>query len=119
MNEKQHERIYRMLFSSVYPLYLQKVQKKNRSQEELNALIYWLTGFNGERLQQLIESKIDFKTFFEHAPKLNPNRNKITGTICGYRVEEIQDPIVQNVRYLDKLVDELAKGKTLEKIFRN
>lgn len=112
------ERIYKLLFSSVYPLYLQKVEKKGRTKEELDEIILWLTGFNKEELQAQIEHKKDFETFFAEAPKLNPNVSKITGVICGYRVEEIEDPLIQKIRYLDKLVDELAKGKTMEKILR-
>jgi hypothetical protein len=113
-----NNRIYRLLFSSVYPLYIQKVEKKGRTVEELNAIIYWLTGYNEQTLQQQIDLKNDFETFFEQAPKLNVNANKITGVICGYRVEDIEDKVVQKVRYLDKLVDELAKGRKMEKILR-
>ncbi|MCB0697456.1 MAG: DUF2200 domain-containing protein [Chitinophagaceae bacterium] len=113
-----NERIYRMLFSSVYPLYIQKVEKKGRTKEELDAVISWLTGYNERTLQQQIDRKTDFETFFSEAPAMNPNVSKITGVICGYRVEDIEDPLVQKVRYLDKLVDELAKGKKMEKILR-
>ena len=113
-----HTRVYRMLFSSVYPLYLQKVTKKGRTADELNAVISWLTGYTTEELQAQINRKTDFETFFHEAPQLNKNASKITGLICGYRVEEIEDPILQKVRYLDKLVDELAKGRALEKIMR-
>ena len=112
-------RIYKLLFSSVYPLYIQKVEKKGRTKEELNMVIFWLTGYNEQTLQQQIDLKNDFETFFDQAPKLNVNANKITGVICGYRVEDIEDKVVQQVRYLDKLVDELSKGKTMEKILRN
>ena len=111
-------RIYKLLFSSVYPLYIQKVEKKGRTKEELNMVIFWLTGYNEQTLQQQIDLKNDFETFFDQAPKLNVNANKITGVICGYRVEDIEDKVVQKVRYLDKLVDELAKGRKMEKILR-
>lgn len=113
-----HTRVYRMLFSSVYPLYLQKVTKKGRTAHELNVVISWLTGYTAEELKAQINRKTDFETFFHEAPQLNKNASKITGLICGYRVEEIEDPILQKVRYLDKLVDELAKGRALEKIMR-
>ena len=113
-----NSRIYRMVFGSVYPLYLQKVEKKNRTKEELDKVITWLTGYSSAMLQQKIDQRTDFETFFNEAPKFNPNASKITGVICGYKVEDIEDPIVQKVRYLDKLVDELAKGKAMEKILR-
>jgi len=112
------ERIYRLLFSSVYPLYIKKVETKGRTKEELDTVIYWLTGYNEKSLQEQIDKKNDFETFFNQAPLLNPDASKITGIICGYRVEEIEDPIIQKMRYLDKLVDELAKGKKMEKILR-
>ena len=111
-------RIYRLLFSSVYPLYIQKIEKKGRTVEELNTIIYWLTGYNEQTLQQQIALKNDFETFFTQAPQIHPNASKITGVICGYRVEDIEDKVVQQVRYLDKLVDELAKGRKMEKILR-
>jgi hypothetical protein len=111
-------RIYQLLFSSVYPLYIQKVEKKGRTKKELDTVIFWLTGYNEQTLQQQIELKNDFETFFAQAPQLHPNANKITGVICGYRVEDIEDKVVQQIRYLDKLVDELAKGKKMEKILR-
>jgi hypothetical protein len=111
-------RIYKMSFAGVYPLYLQKVEKKGRTKEELDKVICWLTGYNKKTLQQQIDSKSDFETFFARAPQLNPHVSKITGLICGYRVEDIKDPLVQKVRYLDKLVDELAKGRAMEKILR-
>lgn len=114
----ENDRIYKLLFSSVYPLYLQKVERKGRSKEELDQIIFWLTGYNEEQLKEQIEKKADFETFFAEVPKLNENVSKITGVICGYRVEEIEDPVVRKVRYLDKLVDELAKGKKMEKILR-
>jgi hypothetical protein len=106
-----------MLFSSVYPMYLEKVEKKGRTKEELHEVIEWLTGFNNKKLQELIKEKATFETFFQRAT-LNPSVNLITGVICGYRVEEIENPLTQQVRYLDKLVDELAKGRKLEKILR-
>lgn len=111
-------RIYKLLFSSVYPLYIQKVEKKGRTVEELNTIIYWLTGYNEQTLQQQIDLKNDFEIFFTEAPQIHPNASKITGVICGYRVEDIEDKVVQQVRYLDKLVDELAKGRKMEKILR-
>ncbi len=107
-----------MLFSSVYPLYIQKAEKKGRTKAEVDAVIFWLTGYDQQSLQQQIDKKNDFEAFFAQAPKLNSNTSKITGVICGYRVEEIEDKLVQKVRYLDKLVDELAKGKAMEKILR-
>jgi len=114
----KNERIYKLLFSSVYPLYIQKAEKKGRNKEELDTIIKWLTGYSDEQLKAQIEKKADFETFFAEAPELNANVSKITGVICGYRVEEIEDPLMQKIRYLDKLVDELAKGKTMEKILR-
>lgn len=111
-------RVYRMIFASVYPLYIQKAEKKGRTKEEVDEIIYWLTGYNKQTLQKRIDNKTDFETFFAQAPKLNPNVSKITGVICGYRVEGIEDKLIQKVRYLDKLIDELAKGKTMEKILR-
>jgi len=111
-------RVYRMSFASVYPLYIKKVERKGRTKEELDAVIFWLTGYNKKTLQQQIDKKTDFETFFAQAPQLNPNVSKITGVICGYRVEEIEDKLMQKVRYLDKLVDELAKGRKMEKILR-
>ncbi len=113
-----NSRIYKMIFASVYPLYVNKVEKKGRTVEELNEVIYWLTGYNEQSLQQQIGNRSDFETFFAQAPQINTNCSKITGTICGYRVEDIEDGLVQKVRYLDKLVDELAKGKAMEKILR-
>jgi len=112
-----NERIAKMTFASVYPLYLAKVEKKGRTKEELHQVIRWLTGFDNKDLQELIKEKATFETFFQRA-SLNPNSGLITGVICGYRVEEIEDPLTQQVRYLDKLVDELAKGKKMEKILR-
>ena len=116
-SEEQNQRIAKMLFSSVYPLYLQKVEKKGRTKAELDEVISWLSGFNDKKIAELISKKVTFEEFFKHA-KLNANAHLITGVICGYRVEEIADPLTQKVRYLDKLVDELAKGKKMEKILR-
>jgi len=115
--EKQDPRIAKMTFSSVYPLYLAKVQKKGRTEEELDQVIEWLTGYGKQKLQELIKENVTFETFFNQA-SLNPNARLITGVICGYRVEEIGDPLTRQVRYLDKLVDELAKGRKMEKILR-
>ncbi|WP_119790997.1 DUF2200 domain-containing protein [Flavobacterium anhuiense] len=112
------ERIYKILFSSVYPLYIQKVEKKGRTKEELDKVIKWLTGYSDEQIKEQIENKVDFQTFFAEAPENNPNASKITGVICGYRVEEIEDPLIQKMRYLDKLIDEIAKGRKMEKILR-
>jgi len=117
-NSNTHnQRIAKMTFASVYPLYLAKVEKKGRTKEELQQVIQWLTGFDNKKLQELIKENATFETFFQHA-SLNPNANLITGVICGYRVEEIENPLTQQVRYLDKLVDELAKGRKMEKILR-
>jgi hypothetical protein len=107
-----------MSFASIYPMYVQKVEKKGRTKEELDEVIFWLTGYDKKKLQQQIDKKNDLETFFAQAPKFNPNASKITGVICGYRVEEIEDPLMQKIRYMDKLVDELAKGKSMEKILR-
>lgn len=111
------DRFANMSFASVYPHYLTKVEKKGRTKEELHRVIEWLTGFNSRQLQKLIDEKASFETFFQKA-SLNPNAHLITGVICGYRVEEIKNPLTQKVRYLDKLVDELAKGRKMEKILR-
>src|SRR5688572_24810214 len=109
-------RVYRISFASVYPLYIQKVEKKGRTKADVDAVIFWLTGYNKQTLQQQIDKKSDLETFFAQAPQMNPNVSKITGVICGYRVEEIEDKLMQKIRYLDKLVDEVAKGKPMEKI---
>jgi len=117
-NSNTHnQRIAKMTFASVYPLYLAKVEKKGRTKAELHQVIEWLTNFDDKKLQELIEEKATFEMFFQQA-SLNPNAHLITGIICGYRVEEIEDPLTQQVRYLDKLVDELAKGRKMEKILR-
>ncbi len=111
-------RIFSTPFASVYPLYVQKAEKKGRTKADVDAIIFWLTGYNKQTLQQQIDKNSDFETFFAQAPQINSNVSKITGVICGYRVEEIEDKLMQKIRYLDKLVDELAKGKTMEKILR-
>ncbi|WP_343690973.1 DUF2200 domain-containing protein [Chitinophaga sp.] len=115
--QAHNEKIAKLTFASVYPAYLAKVEKKGRTKEELDQVITWLTGYSTAEQQALIEEKATFATFFQRA-RLNPNASLITGVICGYRVEEITHPLTQQVRYLDKLVDELAKGKTMEKILR-
>ena len=112
------ERIYALVFASVYPLYIKKAERKGRTKEEVDTIIFWLTGYDKQTLKQQIDKKSNFETFFAEAPKLNPNASKITGVICGYRVEEIEDAVIQKMRYLDKLIDELAKGKAMEKILR-
>lgn len=112
------ERISKMTFASIYPHYVAKVEKKGRTKEELNEVIEWLTGYDKNQLESLIEDEVTFGTFFDKC-KLNPNSNLITGSICGYKVEEIEDPLIQKCRYLDKLVDELAKGRMMEKILRS
>lgn len=118
MSSANHdERIANMKFFSVYPHYVEKVEKKGRTKKELHQVIEWLTGYDEEKLQELIEEKVTFETFFQHA-SLNPNVHLITGVICGYLVEEIETPLTQQVRYLDKLVDELAKGRKMDKILR-
>lgn len=111
-------RIFKTPFASVYPFYIQKAEKKGRTKEEVETLIFWLTGYDKQTLQQQIDLNCDFETFFAQAPQMNPNVSQITGVICGYRVEEIEDKLMQKIRYLDKLVDELAKGKTMEKVLR-
>jgi len=117
-SKTQKEKFAKMTFASVYPLYLAKVERKGRTREELNQVIAWLTGFDYKKLQDLIKENVTFETFFQRAT-LNPNAQLITGVICGYRVEEIEDPLTQQVRYLDKLVDELAKGRKMENILRS
>lgn len=112
-----NERMAKMTFSSVYPMYVTKVERKGRTKEELHQVITWLTGFNDKKIRELIDEKVTFEIFFQRA-KLNSNAHLITGLICGYRIEEIDNPLTQKVRYLDKLVDELAKGKKMEKILR-
>ena len=111
-------RVFKMSFAGVYPHYINKAEKKGRTKEEVDTIIRWLTGYSQQALQKHIDQKTDFQTFFFQAPQINPNVSKITGVICGYRVEDIDDKLMQQIRYLDKLVDELAKGKTMEKILR-
>lgn len=117
-SDTHNQRIAKMTFASVYPMYLKKVEKKGRTKDELHQVITWLTGFDSERLQALIEEKATFETFFQQA-SLNPNSQLITGVICGYRIEDIEDPLTRQVRYLDKMVDELAKGRKMDKILRD
>jgi hypothetical protein len=113
-----YTRVFKMSFAGVYPLYIQKAEKKGRTKEEVDAVIFWLTGYDEKTLRQQIDEKSSLETFFAQAPRINPNISKITGVICGYRVEEIEDELMQKIRYMDKLVDELAKGKKMEKILR-
>jgi hypothetical protein len=112
-------RVYKMAFASVYPHYINKAEKKGRTKVEVDTIICWLTGYTPKALQQQIDKRTDLENFFKEAPQLHPNVTKITGVICGYRVEEIEDPLMQKIRYLDKLIDELAKGKKMEKILRS
>ncbi|RZM26781.1 MAG: DUF2200 domain-containing protein [Pedobacter sp.] len=112
-------RIYKMSFAGVYPHYIQKAEKKGRTKEEVHEIIYWLTGYDEESLHKILENRTSFEAFFAEAPQMNPNVSKITGLICGYRVEDIEDKLMQQIRYLDKLIDELAKGKKMEKILRS
>ena len=114
----QNTRIYTTSFASVYPHYIQKAEKKGRTKSEVDEIIFWLTGYDKKSFQEILDNKTDFKTFFEQAPKINPNASLIKGVICGYRVEDIEDELMRNIRYLDKLIDELAKGKKMEKILR-
>lgn len=111
-------KIFSMTFASVYPLYIHKAEKKNRTKQEVDQIIFWLTGYDEATLQRQIERQVSFEIFFEEAPHINENVTLIKGVICGYRVEEIEDELMRKIRYLDKLVDELAKGKTMEKILR-
>ncbi|WP_407483153.1 DUF2200 domain-containing protein [Elizabethkingia meningoseptica] len=113
-----YERVYKMSFAGVYQHYIQKAEKKGRTKAEVDEIIFWLTGYDEQTLQQHLEDRTDFETFFKQAPQINPDASKITGVICGYRVEEIEEPLMQQIRYLDKLIDELAKGKAMEKILR-
>jgi hypothetical protein len=114
----EKHRIFTTSFASVYPLYINKAERKGRTKAEVDMIICWLTGYDQETLQQQIDNKVDFESFFADAPQINPNVKKITGMICGYRVEEIEDELMQKIRYLDKLIDELAKGRKMEKILR-
>lgn len=115
---KDNSRIYKMAFASVYPHYITKAEKKGRTKAEVDEIIFWLTGYDEKELQKILEDKTDFEIFFTQAPQIHPNAEKITGVICGYRVEEIEEELMRQIRYLDKLIDELAKGKTMEKILR-
>lgn len=112
-------RIYKISFSSVYPLYVKKAELKNRTQEEVDKIILWLTGYTRAGLSKQLKNEVDFKTFFTKAPKMNPKAKLIKGVVCGVRIEEIKDPLMKKIRYLDKLIDELAKGKELDKILRS
>lgn len=111
-------RIYSMAFGSVYPLYVRKAEKKGRTKREVDEVIAWLTGYSGEQLRQAIDDKVDFEAFFAHAPRMNPKAGLITGVVCGVRVEDVADPLMRKIRYLDKLVDELARGKKMASILR-
>lgn len=117
-SDKTIERVAKMTFASVYPMYVEKVEKKGRTKAELHEVIKWLTGFDNKKLQELIKEKATFETFFQQA-SINPNASLITGVICGYRIEDIENPFMKQVRYLDKMVDELAKGRKMEKILRS
>jgi hypothetical protein len=117
--KRNNERVYKMAFASVYPHYVEKAEKKGRSKKEVDEVICWLTGYTPQALAKQIEERKDFKTFFSEAPSINPRARKITGVICGVRIEEIEDPLMRKIRYLDKLVDELAKGRPMEKILRS
>ncbi|CAM2879845.1 DUF2200 domain-containing protein [Chryseobacterium flavum] len=114
----QNTRVFKMSFAGVYPHYIQKAEKKGRTKEEIDKIIFWLTGYDEKDLQEILNNKTDFETFFKQAPQINPNASMIKGVICGYRIEEIEDELMRNIRYLDKLIDELAKGKSMEKILR-
>ena len=118
MNNKSNNRVFAMKFADVYPLYVQKAERKNRTKKEVDQVICWLTGYTQAGLQQQIKQGNDFEAFFAQAPAMNPNVSLITGVVCGVRLEEIEDPLMKKIRYLDKLVDELAKGKAMEKILR-
>lgn len=111
-------RAYTMTFASIYPMYIAKAEKKGHTKAKVDQIIFWLTGYDEDNLKKQIDSGLDFKAFFENAPQMNPNISLITGVICGHRVEEIEDKVIQKVRYLDKLIDELAKGKSMDKILR-
>ena len=115
---KNKERVFQMTFASVYPHYITKAEKKGRTKSEVDEIIFWLTGYNNEQLQNHLDTNTTIKDFFDQAPQINPNANKITGVICGYRVEDLEDEMVRKIRYLDKLIDELARGKSMEKILR-
>lgn len=114
-----NQKVFKMSFASVYPLYVQKAEKKGRTRQEVDTVICWLTGYDQNSLKRQIDKKTDFETFFSQAPQINPNASKITGVVCGVRVEDVPDKLMQKIRYLDKLVDELARGKAMEKILRS
>ena len=114
----ENTKVFKMSFAGVYPHYIAKAEKKGRSKEEVHQIIFWLTGYNEQSFQKILDDKTNFEDFFNNAPKINPNAAKITGVICGYRVEDIEDKLMQQIRYLDKMIDELAKGKSMEKILR-
>lgn len=114
----ENTKVFKMSFAGVYPHYIAKAEKKGRSKEEVHQIIFWLTGYNEQSFQKILDDKTNFEDFFNNAPQINPNAAKITGVICGYRVEDIQDKLMQQIRYLDKMIDELAKGKSMEKILR-
>lgn len=118
MNEKNNSRIYAMPFSRVYPLYITKAENKGRRKEEVDELIRWLTGYTQKQLESHLKKQTNFQEFFKEAPKMNPSRSLIKGVICGVRIEEIKDPLMKEIRYLDKIIDELAKGKAMDKIKR-
>lgn len=118
-SEKNMEKVYKMSFASVYPLYVQKAERKKRTKAEVDKIILWLTGYTQAGLNKQIKSEVDLETFFAKAPKINPKASLITGVVCGVRVEDIKEPLMQQIRYLDKLIDELAKGKAMEKILRD
>jgi hypothetical protein len=119
MDSNRQEKAFEMSFAGVYPHYVNKAIKKNRTEEEVKKIIYWLTGYKPIQFNKILENRTSFRNFFDEAPAFNPNAHKITGLICGYRVEEIENPLMQKIRYLDKLIDELAKGKAMEKILRS
>lgn len=114
----EHHRVFKMSFAGVYPRYVEKAEKKGRTKQEVDEVICWLTGYSARTLAEQIKKKTNFEDFFSEAPAIHPNASKITGTICGVRIQEIEDPLMRNVRYMDKLVDELAKGRPMEKILR-
>lgn len=118
MSSKTRDRVYAMSVASVYPLYLTKAEKKGRTKKEVDEIIFWLTGYSASQLESILKEKATFQDFFNDAPRLNPSRKLITGVICGVRIEEIADPLMKEIRYLDKLIDELAKGRPMEKILR-
>jgi hypothetical protein len=116
---RDNTRVYKMAFATVYPLLVNKAERKGRTQKEVDEIIFWLTGYDEDALQKILDNNTDYQNFFSQAPQINPNASKIKGAICGYRVEEIENKLMQQIRYLDKLVDELAKGKPMEKILRS